>query len=347
MARDAAVLSRPLVQRSYLPAPGTLRTPADSPRPRSRIAGPARPLALGWHVPAYCAGCRGCRADLCRDRLHDGGAALPRHQAAGDRDPGPVRDSVLLGIGRLLDRDHGIFPAPVRSRSLRHLGHGRPECTDRLECAHRHRHADLQRGCRARLRRATRDLRVAVPHGRAASFRFLRVERHQPAGCAHCGEAGLAGPMPCPGRVRTRVLSMAPASDQAQERQHRRFLPPLGTQLPLHGDTRCRQRDERRVSHHPGAADGGQSRTPASFRPRRVRPEARPSTPGSSSSRIACTGRSSSLECISSSSAKRTTGATTPSSVWLLSCSTARWPACPGAGRCPATSCRTTSSRRR
>ena len=40
---------------------------------------------------------------------------------------------------------------------------------------------------------------------------------------------------------------------KAQERQHRRLLPALGRELPLHGRARRRQRDERRVPDHAGA----------------------------------------------------------------------------------------------
>ena len=47
-------------------------------------------------------------------------------------------------------------------------------------------------------------------------------------------------------RLRPHLLPLAPAPDQAQERQHRRLLPALGQPLPLHGRARRRQRDERR-----------------------------------------------------------------------------------------------------
>ena len=60
------------------------------------------------------------------------------------------------------------------------------------------------------------------------------------------------------GRVRPHLLPLAPAPHQAQERQHRRLLPALGQPLPLHGRPRRRQRDERRVPHDAGAADGGE-----------------------------------------------------------------------------------------
>ncbi len=59
--------------------------------------------------------------------------------------------------------------------------------------------------------------------------------------------------------IRTRVLSVAPAPHQAQERQHRGFLPPVGTQLSLHGGARCRQRHVGRVPDPSRADRGGQS----------------------------------------------------------------------------------------
>ena len=58
---------------------------------------------------------------------------------------------------------------------------------------------------------------------------------------------------------------------QAQGRQRRRLLPPLGRRLPLHGGARRRQRDERRLPDDAGAADGSATRAPASSRPRRRR----------------------------------------------------------------------------
>ena len=57
-------------------------------------------------------------ADLHRDQFHGRRAAVPRAPAAGDRDPGAVRDPVRLGLGRLLDRDGRLRPAGVRPRSL-------------------------------------------------------------------------------------------------------------------------------------------------------------------------------------------------------------------------------------
>ena len=60
-------------------------------------------------------------------------------------------------------------------------------------------------------------------------------------------------------RIRPRVLSLASAPYQAQERQHRRFLPALGSQLSLHGGSGCGQRHVGRVSDPAGADCGGQS----------------------------------------------------------------------------------------
>ncbi len=59
---------------------------------------------------------------------------------------------------------------------------------------------------------------------------------------------------------RAPALPLAPAPHQAQGRQRRRLLPPLGPRLPLLGRARRRQRDDRRVPDDAGAADGGAPR---------------------------------------------------------------------------------------
>ena len=82
-------------------------------------------------------------------------------------------------------------------------------------------------------------------------------------------------------RLRPHVLPVAPAPHQAQERQHRRFLPPLGKKVPLHDRPRCGQRDERRLPdvagahrrsesrrrHHPDRAARGRARHAVRARP--------------------------------------------------------------------------------
>src|ERR1035437_8265190 len=59
-------------------------------------------------------------------------------------------------------------------------------------------------------------------------------------------------------RLRARLLSLAPAPHQAQERQYRRFLPALGQRLPLHDRARGRQRHGRRMPDHIGATVRGE-----------------------------------------------------------------------------------------
>lgn len=109
-------------------------------------------------------------------------------------------------------------------------------------------------------------------------------------------------------------LLPSPASPgQTQERQPRRLLPALGRRLPLHGRTRCRQRDERRMPDQPGAPDGGQSG-------RRDHPDRAESLghghPVCAHAAVATRvyGRCSPPACTSGSSASRTIGATTRSS---------------------------------
>ena len=57
-----------------------------------------------------------------------------------------------------------------------------------------------------------------------------------------------------------RALPLAPAPHQAQGRQRRRLLPPLGRRLPLLRRPRRRQRHDRRMPDDAGAHDGGASR---------------------------------------------------------------------------------------
>ncbi len=176
-------------------------------------------------------------------------------------------------------------------------------------------------------------LRIAGAHRRASSTSISScsptpaiptpASRKSPPGSTLCRAVE---------RLRPRLLSLAPASHQAQERQHRRLLPALGQQLPLHGRARRRQRDERRLPDHAAAPDRSQSRTSASSRPRRAPPDATRSTRASSSSRRASTARCSPPACISGSSANRTTGATTRSSASRRSCATARLRRLPGRG---------------
>ena len=59
---------------------------------------------------------------------------------------------------------------------------------------------------------------------------------------------------------RAAVLSPPRTPREAQEREHRRLLPALGRAVSLHGGARRRQRDERAVPGHPGAADGSAAR---------------------------------------------------------------------------------------
>ena len=110
---------------------------------------------------------------------------------------------------------------------------------------------------------ATIDSLVAT--GESDELRRLRAERHHRS--RHPRRR--AGRLERPGRARrrgerrrrrrgaARPLPLAPAPHQAQGRQRRRLLPPLGRRLPLHGRPRRRQRHDRRMPDHAGAADGG------------------------------------------------------------------------------------------
>ena len=143
-----------------------------------------------------------------------------------------------------------------------------------------------------RVRRPARDLRVAgrAP-ARSSDFDFfvLSATRSDPdiarrrAGRVARARRALA--RRADGEPRPHLLPLAPAPHQAQGRQRRRLLPPLGPQLPLHGRARRRQRDDRRMPDDAGAADGSATRAPASSRPRRAPPAARRCMRASSSSR--------------------------------------------------------------
>ena len=98
--------------------------------------------------------------------------------------------------------------------------------------------------------------------GALDALRFLRAERHAASPTSRVAERrGVA--RRCAARVRrlrAHLLPLAPAPHQAQERQRRRLLPPLGQRLPLHGRARRRQRDDRRLPDDAGAPDGGEPR---------------------------------------------------------------------------------------
>ena len=194
-------------------------------------------------------------ADLARHQRSWRGLAVPRPAAAGDRDPDPVRDSVRLGLGRILDGDDGFLVLLRRPRPLRDFAHRGARRADRRGRAHRDRDADLQRGRRARVRRicAPPTSRSRAPAICERFDFFVLTDSNDPDTASPRSRAWLELCRAVE-RLRPHLLPLAPAPDQAQERQHRRLLPPLGQQLPLHGRARRRQRDERRVPDDAGAA---------------------------------------------------------------------------------------------
>ena len=265
-------------------------------------------------------------------------AVLPYHgtRAARDRDPRSVRDPVRLGVGGLLDRDGGLrccccaAATATRSRAARRATRRStadaraaivmPICNENVA-------ARVRRPCA----RPTNRSRAPASSQHFDFFVLSRQRRSRhPRRRSRRVELDMCRAV---GRLRPRVLPLAPASHQAQERQHRRLLPALGQQLPLHGRARRRQRDERRLPDDAGAADRGESRRrhhpdrAARSRPRHA------ATRACSSSRRASTARCSPPACTSGSSANRTTGATTRSSASRRSCATARWRRLPGRGR--------------
>ena len=183
-----------------------------------------------------------------------------------------------------------------------------------------------------------RDDRVARRDRRVGALRRLRAERHlrsrHPRRRARRVERarGRSRPTAKATSPVARPLPLAPAPHQAQGRQRRRLLPPLGRGLPLHGRARRRQRDDRRMPDDAGAADGSAPRRrhhPDRAARGRPRDAARAA---SSSSRRARTGRCSRPACTSGSSANRTTGATTRSCAWSRSCAHCALAPLPGSG---------------
>ncbi len=198
----------------------------------------------------------------------DGGdgrpAAAGRRQRARSRRARPVRAAVLLGLGRVLDRDHGLREpaAPVRSAPDLALA-SRPDSAprrDRGRRPHRDRHADLQRGRRPRVRRAASDLGIAGRHRPARALRLLRAVRQQRSRPLRRRTRRVADDGARGRRLRPPVLSPSRAPGEEEERQHRRLPAALGRKLPLHGGDGRRQRDERRLPDDAGAHDGGASR---------------------------------------------------------------------------------------
>jgi membrane glycosyltransferase len=147
----------------------------------------------------------------------------------------------------------------------------------------------------SRVRRPARDLRLAGADRRDRTFRLLRAVSDSSAPEIRVAEREAwlepgSGSLPA-GRVYYRRRH---APHQAQERQRRRLLPPLGARLPLHGRARRRQRDEWRLPGRAGAPDGGEpARRHRADRAARGRARAR-CTRASSSSPRACTARCSS-----------------------------------------------------
>ena len=316
---------------------------------RAGFTGAGRAVACrGVGAPLH-PGVPGHRPDRGRHLLHDRRAAVSRPPCARSGDADSLRDPVRLGIGRLLDRDDGLpaaadRPGPLFDQYLAGAGHedsGRGEDRDP--------DADLQREHRPRVRRPARHLRLGDAQRSGPRLRLLHPQRHLGPGHPGRRTRSLAAAVPRRRRLRPHPLPPSPSPDQAQERQHRRLLPPLGLGLQVHGDPRRRLGDERRLPGPSRPADGSQSkigRASSSSRARRAPPVATPCIRASSSSRPASTARCSPPACTSGSSAKAITGATTRSSASPRSWLTARCRDCPAAGRCPAKSCRTTSSKR-
>ena len=143
-----------------------------------------------------------------------------------------------------------------------------PAAAARPGGAHRDRHADLQRARADGVRRPGRDDRFARRDRRIGALRRLRPQRHvndpDIRAAEHAAWSELAGAHRRRRRGRrdsaARPLPLAPAPDQAQGRQRRRLLPPLGRGLPLLHRPRCRQRHDRRMPDDAGAHDGSASR---------------------------------------------------------------------------------------
>ena len=129
----------------------------------------------------------------------------------------------------------------------------------------------------ARVRGPARDLRVAGAHAAScAHFDFFVLSDTQRSRHARRRSRRLACAVPRGRRLRSHLLSLAPPPDQAQERQHRRLLPPLGQALSLHDRARRRQRDERRLPHARSCSWSKRIPTPASSRRRRALPARHP-----------------------------------------------------------------------
>lgn len=200
------------------------------------------------------------RTHLARHRADERGLALPRHAAPRDRDPRPLRDPLHVGGARLLHRTRRIHAVGERARSLRHLAHRGTRRADRRRGADRDRDADLQRARSARVRRTAGDVRITRAHRPTRALRLLRAIGHERSRPPRRRDRRLERRVRQRRRLRAHLLPLAPPPHQAQERQHRRFLPALGTPLPLHGDPRCRQRDERHLPYDARAPRRSQPR---------------------------------------------------------------------------------------
>ena len=199
----------------------------------------------------------------------------------------PVRDPVRLDLGRLLDGARRLPRAGARRRPLRRsrapratTRRSRPTRAPRSSCrsanedvAARVRAACARPTSRSRARRTARALRLL----RAVRYRESRHARRRGGGVVRRCAASIGF-----GRIFYRWRA---APDQAQERQRRRLLPPLGQALPLHDRARRRQRDERRVHPRASCRSPRRTPTPASSRRRRARPGATRSSRACSSSR--------------------------------------------------------------
>ena len=143
-----------------------------------------------------------------------------------------------------------------------------------------------QRGRRARVRAdCARPTSRSRARGDARPLRLLRAVRHAPIPTRASPRSPRGSTLCRAGRrLRPHLLSLAPAPHQAQERQRRRLLPPLGHALSLHGRARRRQRDDRRLPRARSCSSPRPIPTPASSRRRRARPAATRSSRASSSS---------------------------------------------------------------
>ena len=240
--------------------------------------------------------------------------------------------ALRLDLGRLLDRRDGRRSCCCADRGRSPLMRG---LADDAGCGRSTR----QRAPRSSCRSATSTCRRCSPACRRRSSRCVAPasRRTSTSTCSATHAIPTSAPRSTPPgttwrrsspRERRRRVAGAPRIHyrwrqrrmQAQGRQRRRLLPPLGRALPLHGRARRRQRDDRRVPDHAGSPDGGAPATPASSRRRRARSATRRCTPACSSSPPAPTVRCSPPACSSGSSANRTTGATTRSCAWRPSC---------------------------